>query len=256
MELFTISLAFIREIWEVLAIVGAGIGSFYLGYRRFRREEKVSVDERLDKFYAEIKSESQTLKDEKFKMMERIAELQRQITELLIFNTEMKTKWDTLTGLNHKDVTIDRLIEFGMRQNRLADTLEKFVHTFPGILWMKEVEKDHTGAPIQFRIFTISQTYADTYLHGDRNVYLGKLDKDIWKAETAELFEANDVIAYNSRMPLKVVEPLTAVTGVEGVFVGWKWSISVEGMDYVCGYGEHFPEGSDGYEYWQNTSNG
>lgn len=252
MEIFSTVIAFLGEIWALLATVGAGVGSFYLGYRRFKREEKTSVNDRLDKLYAQIEKERTELKDENNRLRDKMITLQDGQTQLLIEYTEMKTKWETIVGSDHKDLSIESLIEFGIRQKRLSQTLEEFTKTFPGILWMKEVEKKRDGNPKDFRVFAISQTYADTYLNGDPSVYVGKTDSNVWDAKTAKIFRENDTEAYNSRLAVKIIEPLlNKQNGKTGIFVGWKWNLSVEGIDYVCGYGDHHDPGTEGHDFWK-----
>ena len=245
-------LPLLQDFWAFIAMVVAGIGSFVIAYWRFKKEKKDSVNARFDQLYQEINSKADRLEKENQRLRDKQLEFQAQQTKLLVEYTEMKTKWETILGTEHKDLSIDKLIEFGVRQKRLAETLDKFVTTFPGLLWMKEVEKDHSGEPINFRIFAISQKYTDLFLNSNRDLYIGKNDSEVWDEETADEFRENDKVAYNSRLPIKVVEMLQSnISNEEGIFVGYKWNLSVEGIDYICGYGDYYDERTEGYDYWK-----
>lgn len=252
MEPLSTVIAFLQEIWAVLAVIVSGAGSFWLGYRRYKREEKESVDTRLDKLYNEIKVESESLRSENNRLRDKMVELQKQQTELIVQYTQLKTKWETLLGAEHKDITIERLIEFGFRQKQLSNTLEEFMTTFPGLIWMKLVEKDANGKVENFRMSALSQRYADLFLDGNRDNYIGRLDSEVWGIEIADLFRKSSVRAYSSRTPIHVIERIK--TPKDGLFVMWKWSISVEGMDYVCGYGDFHLAGTPEYEFWASKT--
>ena len=250
MEPITTIVSFLQEIWSVLAALAASIGTFYLGYRRFKREEKQNVDTRLDKLYAEIKVEAENCRNENTRLLEKMTDIQKQQTELVVQYTQLKTKWETLLGIEHKDITIERLIEFRYRQKQLASTLEEFMTTFPGLIWMKAVERDSNGKVLNFRMAALSQKYADLFLDGDRNTYIGKIDAEVWGNEIAEQFRKSSLRAYSSRNPIHVIEKIELPK--KGLFSMWKWSISVDGMDYVCGYGDFFEAGTSEYDFWDN----
>jgi len=139
------------------------------------------------------------------------------------------------TGLKFEQITLSMVQEMVHRQSVTVQELETFILTMPRLMWIKRRE----GAG-RFRMVQVSQVYADKYLGGVASAYNGRTDGDVWPAEVAAIFAANDEKAYTSGEVVEIDEKVYSVlTGVRGSFVGVKWSFKLGQDCYVCGLGVH-----------------
>ena len=113
--------------------------------------------------------------------------------------------------------------------------LTELVDADPGIMFVKR-----RRGPGDFVMVRVSQAYAVKYLGGNAKEYDGHTDADIWGAKLGAIYTANDVKVYKAQTGIHVDEPANSHrTGVTGRFVGRKFSVRLDGVDYIVGIGSH-----------------
>lgn len=154
-------------------------------------------------------------------------------TELEI--AQIRAVLSAATGMKFEQITLDMVRDMVSRQSVTLQELETFILTMPRLMWIKK-----RVGPGEYRMTQVSQVYADKYLGGDASRYCGRMDSDIWPADVAACFAANDEAAFISGEVIEINEPVySPVTGVRGKFIGVKWSFALGRDSYVCGLGVH-----------------
>lgn len=148
---------------------------------------------------------------------------------------QMRAVLAAATGKKFEDVTLEMIRELVFKQAVTLREIQTFIYTMPRLVWIKRREGEKN-----FRMIQVSQAYADKYLGGDAQTYEGKFDHDIWPIDIADVFAANDELAYRSGDTVEIIEKIySARTNIHGVFIGTKWSFRLGNDTYVCGLGVH-----------------
>lgn len=112
--------------------------------------------------------------------------------------------------------------------------LYQFVVTYPGFAWIKRYvpERQH------YIMVCLSNQYVIDIIGSDLGDYVGRTDFDFWPHKIAMIFLHNDDAARRAEHGIWVEEEWTSPnTGESGLFKGYKWSFTVDGITYVAGVG-------------------
>ena len=107
------------------------------------------------------------------------------------------------------------------------DVLKSIVDNDVGVSWVKK-----RVGPNQYRMLRVSLGYAKLLLKDAPESYDGKTDEQIWGAEAAARFTANDEKVHTTQAGMHVTE---GVNG--GSFVGRKFPLHIAGNNYIVGIG-------------------
>lgn len=232
---------FFEAVWPIIVALATGIGGAWAFFKKFQKEAKDSIDNKIKSYYDAIVKDAEDLKSEN-------AALIKAQQELSIDYATMKTKWDLIVGTTEpEDLTVEKLMDLGRAQRRAMDVLKEFTITFPGLLWIKRRKKN-----AEWEMFAISRAYTEMYLKELPEYYIGKTDSEIWPPEIAETFRKNDEEAHQRGVPIYVEEEVKSTAGKVGMFIGWKWSFKIDGEIYSCGYGTHHDK--DSYKYMKEKT--
>jgi len=109
--------------------------------------------------------------------------------------------------------------------------LKEIVDADPGVMFIKK-----RLAAFEYEMVRVSIGYARLYLGSSALDYDGKSDFEIWGPND---FNKTDEEVYSSQTGKHIRELINAKTGVTGYFVGRKFPVRLEGVDYIVGIGSH-----------------
>lgn len=107
------------------------------------------------------------------------------------------------------------------------DVLKSIVDNDVGVSWVKK----RIGAN-DYRMLRVSLGYAKLLLKDAPESYDGKTDEQIWGAEAAARFTANDEKVHTTQAGMHVTENVNG-----GSFVGRKFPLHIAGNNYIVGIG-------------------
>jgi len=148
---------------------------------------------------------------------------------------QMRAVLSAATGKKFEEVTLEMIRELVLKQAITLKEIQTFIYTMPRLVWIKRRESEKS-----YRMIQVSQAYADKYLGGEAESYSDKFDDDLWPEDIANAFAENDELAYRSGAIVEIIEKVTSPrTGINGVFIGTKWSFRLGNDTYICGLGVH-----------------
>lgn len=243
-EMISLLLNLFNDIWGAVAAVGSALGAVWYSWRRYHKEQEEAVDAKLTKYYDELKLESEKVKLKERELAAEISELKEQNQVAIIDYITLKTKWETILGVDPEKYTPGTIAQIMQNQKNSEASLREFVLSFPGIMWMKKrISKN------DYIIEVVSREYAKKLLDVAAEETFGKRDIDFWPEDISQIFKINDEKTYTEGIgrPIKLVEKifnpkvqsLTSNSTLEWYFIGWKWVLQFSKTDvYVCGYGD------------------
>lgn len=142
-----------------------------------------------------------------------------------------RTYSERLEGrLKDREADIERLSKelLAARHNEdPEDVLKSIVDSDVGVSWVKV-----RLGPKDYRMLRVSLGYAKLLLKDAPESYDGKTDAQIWGAEAAAKFTANDEKVHTTQTGMHVVEKVNG-----GIFTGRKFPLHVAGKNYIVGIG-------------------
>lgn len=233
-----------NDVWGAIVAISSALGAVWYSWRRYRKEQEDTIDNKLTKYYDELKLESEKVKLKEKELAAEIAQLKEQNQIAVIDYITLKTKWETILGVDPEKYTPGTIAQIMQNQKNSEASLRDFVLSFPGIMWMKKrISKNN------YIIEVVSREYAKKLLDVAAEETFGKRDIDFWPKEISDIFKINDekIFVEGIGRPIKLVEKifnpkvqsLTPDSTLDWYFIGWKWVLQLSKNDvYVCGYGD------------------
>ena len=93
--------------------------------------------------------------------------------------------------------------------------------------------------PKNYVMVAVNKPYAVLYLGGPPEIYIGKRDNEVWPEYVSKIFARSDENVHASQTFICVNEPVDSMTGIKGLFHGYKYPVRLGTNDYVLCIGIH-----------------